>query len=334
MKFLILFVPVVLASMIFAIRNEFNRNYLAGKITLLVLSIFVMARFILVGMGFDNPLPLSLQVLEMFFSLYAPVLMYMYLCDQCGTKWNNREGIGMAVLPVLTLLEIIMPQFPIREIIVVMECIIIAFCMYRLTLRLKQFGLKFNRPMKSYFVWMFFFLAFTILTFVTRMQYSTDPRMQWLFFIGYTLIIACGYFFVPYSFKVSPIVTQEENKPVSLDDFVKQHQKSVERLHTLLERDRVYLQGGITLEEVAGMTGTNRTYLARLMKIEFGRTFADYITDARINHSKNLLMTTDMTLEEISAQSGFQSSSAFCRVFKKVTEMTPTQWRKEQNHQQ
>ena len=53
-----------------------------------------------------------------------------------------------------------------------------------------------------------------------------------------------------------------------------------------------------------------------------------YILDKRMYMAKYLLSSTDLSVEQVSLDCGFSDSAYFCRLFKKETGFTPTQYRK------
>lgn len=124
-----------------------------------------------------------------------------------------------------------------------------------------------------------------------------------------------------------PIVPVEDDAPVHTDSFMRQNAHLAIKLHELFEENRLYLRQSIKIDDVSSMLGTNRTYVTRLMKQEFGLTFNDYVNLARVEHSQRLLLDSDDTIENIALASGFPSSSAYCRVFKRITGTSPTTWK-------
>ena len=53
-----------------------------------------------------------------------------------------------------------------------------------------------------------------------------------------------------------------------------------------------------------------------------------YLTEVRISAAKDLLKTTNYSIEEIASATGFSSGSYFSQAFQKVCQMTPQQYRK------
>ena len=71
----------------------------------------------------------------------------------------------------------------------------------------------------------------------------------------------------------------------------------------------------------------NRSYLCRQFKRKTGKTISDYINDVKIKEAQRLLLYTDFSLVQIAAQLDFSSQHYFHTVFKKITGITPTNFR-------
>ena len=82
---------------------------------------------------------------------------------------------------------------------------------------------------------------------------------------------------------------------------------------------------------IADAIHMNPDYLSYLFHKQSGMLLNTYITNERINAAKKLLMTTDMSLQEIADATGFSNSSYFHKQFKKVTSVTPQQYRGSSN---
>lgn len=68
-------------------------------------------------------------------------------------------------------------------------------------------------------------------------------------------------------------------------------------------------------------------YASKLFKKETGISFKNYIIHRRIEAAKELLGTTDLPINTISDNVGYANYSYFTRLFKKVTDMTPIEYR-------
>lgn len=73
----------------------------------------------------------------------------------------------------------------------------------------------------------------------------------------------------------------------------------------------------------------NQTYCCNLFKKYTGSTFSDYINNLKIEKSKELLKYINLSIEEVSQQSGYNDYYYFNKLFKKYFGITPTKYRKD-----
>lgn len=83
----------------------------------------------------------------------------------------------------------------------------------------------------------------------------------------------------------------------------------------------------IKLQELADIAHMNATYFSTFFKKYNGLTLTEYIVRKRISRAMEYLKATDKTVLEISGLCGFNNSANFNKMFKKVTGITPTQYR-------
>ncbi len=71
----------------------------------------------------------------------------------------------------------------------------------------------------------------------------------------------------------------------------------------------------------------NPTYFSELFKKEAGQSFNKYKNTVRIEKAKELLIHQDMKATDVAELVGFKELGYFCIVFKKLTGMTPTEFK-------
>ncbi len=71
----------------------------------------------------------------------------------------------------------------------------------------------------------------------------------------------------------------------------------------------------------------NASYFSQLFKKEMGCTFTDYLAKKRIEYAGKLLLETDLKINEIAEISGFSDYFYFSRVFRKIKNCSPTEYR-------
>ncbi len=69
--------------------------------------------------------------------------------------------------------------------------------------------------------------------------------------------------------------------------------------------------------------------LSRMLKKTVGIGFVEYVNCKRIEYSKELLLTTEMTVKDISLKVGFQNTNYFCKMFKYFVGVSPASFRNE-----
>lgn len=89
----------------------------------------------------------------------------------------------------------------------------------------------------------------------------------------------------------------------------------------------------ITLQGIAEDLHVNPSYLSMLFKQELNMTFSEYLSKIRVNKAKHLLIKTNLSMVDISFQSGFEDQSYFTKVFKKLEKCTPKEYRKVHQNQ-
>jgi len=88
-----------------------------------------------------------------------------------------------------------------------------------------------------------------------------------------------------------------------------------------------HIYGKIREQDIANALGISRPYLCTQFKRETGINLNDFIIRAKIDEAKSQLTTTNKSISEIALLLDFSSQSYFQAVFKKVTAMTPKQFR-------
>lgn len=84
----------------------------------------------------------------------------------------------------------------------------------------------------------------------------------------------------------------------------------------------------ISLNDLAEHLCMSVYYFCRVFKKTTGYSPYEYVTMVRLNHAKDLLKTTKLTVKEISFATGFNSEANFITCFKQHTKNTPTEFRK------
>lgn len=89
-----------------------------------------------------------------------------------------------------------------------------------------------------------------------------------------------------------------------------------------------YLEYNFSVQEMADHFGVNLSYLSQYFKESIGETILDYVTRMKTEKSRDLLESTDYSIEKIGEMVGYSNVSSFIRRFKQVSGMTPGEFRK------
>lgn len=111
-----------------------------------------------------------------------------------------------------------------------------------------------------------------------------------------------------------------------------QHNENVQddRLMEMLN----YIQANykdITLDGMAEYFHLSEPYISKYVKEKSGKTFSEHVTHIRLKRAKTLLKNGSMTIENIADAVGYPNVEHFNRTFKKKFDMTPGQYRKQNN---
>jgi AraC-like DNA-binding protein len=89
------------------------------------------------------------------------------------------------------------------------------------------------------------------------------------------------------------------------------------------------LHGCIRLHEIASECGLSVSHFARSFKISFGISAHQWLIQHRVEHAKELMYGTGMSLMEIAIHSGFHDQAAFTRAFQQLVGISPGRWRRQ-----
>lgn len=85
----------------------------------------------------------------------------------------------------------------------------------------------------------------------------------------------------------------------------------------------------VKFSDVAQIYGTSEGNFCRMFKKSFNMTFTEFVTNLRIEQAKKLLLNTQLKVESIYKQCGYNNSRPFFLDFKKRCGVTPHQFRKQ-----
>lgn len=97
------------------------------------------------------------------------------------------------------------------------------------------------------------------------------------------------------------------------------------------EKARIYIEEHfrehITLELLADITHWDKFYFSHQFSKAYGIAPINFLLEQRIQHSKQLLHTTDYSITQIAEYSGFSSQNYFSQIFRRSTGISPREYR-------
>jgi len=121
--------------------------------------------------------------------------------------------------------------------------------------------------------------------------------------------------------QMETLLAEYENQSLIIS---KNHYDKIALAKQIIEKD---LTKSFTIPELAKLIGTNEQYLKKYFKQYYGKTVMNYITDHKMNHAKELIMTGDYRVSDVARLTGYKHSTHFTTAFKKYFGFIPNSLR-------
>ena len=141
------------------------------------------------------------------------------------------------------------------------------------------------------------------------------------------LLLLIGHVGLSQRFSVQDIEAEafQEAEPMPEDGGASE---LLERIKKLVSEEKLFLYPNLKVSDLAVRLHTNRNYIYHAINVEMGTSFSDYINGKRVDYATQLLEDhPELSINDVMMKSGFTSSSAFYRNFKKYKGITPTEKR-------
>lgn len=100
----------------------------------------------------------------------------------------------------------------------------------------------------------------------------------------------------------------------------------------VMQRLRVYLEcnymRAVSLREVSDYFGRGKTTFCSMLRRRYNTTFSAVLNSVRISHARRLLADTSQSVAQIAYAVGYTDAAYFNRVFRRLTGMSPTAFRR------
>jgi AraC-like DNA-binding protein len=129
---------------------------------------------------------------------------------------------------------------------------------------------------------------------------------------------------------------QLNKRETEISKYVKSGLKDAEAekffllLIELIEKEELFLNGKLSLKDVADRLGISNNYLSQIINQKTGKNFFRFINEYRVEKAKQLLADKagKYTILSIAYDCGFNSKSSFNTIFKEYTGKTPSEFLK------
>lgn len=88
-----------------------------------------------------------------------------------------------------------------------------------------------------------------------------------------------------------------------------------------------YMRNDLSLNLISNEFHISVSHLSKLFKEQEECNFIDYLIEIRMGHAKEQLSSTEDKIRDIAEQVGYSNVNSFVRIFKKMTGLTPTEYR-------
>jgi transcriptional regulator GlxA family with amidase domain len=88
------------------------------------------------------------------------------------------------------------------------------------------------------------------------------------------------------------------------------------------------LKDPLSLSQMARQAGASSRTFSRRFRQQTGTTPLQWLLTARVRRAQSLLESTDLTVERVATESGFESSAAFRDRFRRIVGLSPTDYRR------
>ena len=129
-------------------------------------------------------------------------------------------------------------------------------------------------------------------------------------------------------YSVSQLITSLEQM---VTEFIK-FDISSSQVSRIVNQAKEFIQLNFTdmmlqVSDIAQKVGVSNNYLSNIFSKEVNQTILEYINITRIDYAKKLLVETSLKSYEIASNSGFSTPETFNRNFKKITGLTPLEYK-------
>lgn len=343
------FLMLVLSVFLFTVTTVRKiPNCLLG--TLLLLIAFDLSGFF-IGGWFEARH--GLNSIKTVCSLLQMPLFYLYVRSACYSDFKLKARQAVHSIPALVFLVLFWAttfsttSIRLFEIIGELQWFAYMIVVFLVLKRRKDvYHENYSQPSPKIYNWLFQFAiiscvghSFVLIRWILSFVQPDQDNLNINIIISFSTLCIVTWFVLKALYH--PILftgvksTQKPLKPEHYTKLSPAHstrlRKDVERLQRFMLQEKPYLDYELTLQKLAAQINIPEKELSLAINHHLGKHFFDFVNEYRIAEAKTILSSPkqkNLTILEVLYQVGFNSKSSFYTAFKKVTDQTPTDYRK------
>jgi len=126
------------------------------------------------------------------------------------------------------------------------------------------------------------------------------------------------------------IITEEDVEAEQEEQPTKEDMALMKQVYELISKDKIFKNSDLTLDSMAKHMNINRNYLSKAINQTTGKNFNTYINEYRVKEAINILSNKKsdvISIDAIAFDVGFNNRTSFYQSFKKITGLSPSDFR-------
>lgn len=276
-----------------------------------------------------------------FTLLYGPLFYYYFKIVFESHEFSLKDSLSLvpfvmflAARFTINLYKVV--HFPVWAWLSILSMIIYAVIIYRSYKKMSRI----QEEISTWFTYLFGFYAGFIVSFTSYYLLILTP----FFDINFDYMISFSMSFFIYFISWFGYMQPRIFAGFSIkDNFKGKYAKStltdevsdimLRKLETIMEKEKLYRDENISLEKLAAVLKVSKHHLSQVINDKLNVSYFDYINSLRVKEAEALLSSTskkEKNVLEIAFETGFRNKATFNNAFKKITGLTPTEFRERQ----
>lgn len=202
------------------------------------------------------------------------------------------------------------------DFVILLQALIAILRMLAFSTTIHRYRLSIPSRVRYYFIWWVLAGIFVLFTSLHTTEEFSQPRLMWAYYIGYSVMLMACFFLLSLDIDLHPVLKgvesgtpqahEDENKtetkktiPVmqdaqtevastvvsDLDNFILQYRIMADRVRMMMRMEK-FLDPTLSEETIVRYLGTNPILFRRMMRMEFGCNFDEYVTRQREEYER------------------------------------------------